>query len=330
MSAATKTVGVYVCSNFGEMQAEREHLVQVVFPELRKVLERHRVQLLDLDPCWNESEELSTDIRFLHHCLQQIDQSRPLFIGLVGERYGRGPAKVPAEILKRHEWLKEHAGKSLLEFQILHGALNPAEGQARSLLCFRDPAALEGVPEGIRNEHYAEPDADNQARLADLKERIRKGATLVLEPYHAEWAPDAYDRSRRANGAFANLEEFGKKVRDWLLEEIRRELFLTEDPPEETEAERLSGERHYQVRFIDPRVRSFTGRTDLLQRLVAFLDGDDRNLCLLKGPNGMGKSSALGGLLVAYRKRCPEAWLIPHFIGPTPESRSLCGTLQSL
>src|SRR6266550_4652914 len=93
MSAAWKTVRVFISSTFRDMHAERDHLVKVVFPALRERLEKHRVYLIDIDLRWGVTRDQAENDEALDLCLQQIDECRPFFIGILGERYGYVPTK---------------------------------------------------------------------------------------------------------------------------------------------------------------------------------------------------------------------------------------------
>jgi telomerase protein component 1 len=52
MAAGWRTVRVFISSTFRDMQAERDHLVRVVFPRLRARLEPHRIHFVDVDLRW--------------------------------------------------------------------------------------------------------------------------------------------------------------------------------------------------------------------------------------------------------------------------------------
>ncbi|MGA2069561.1 MAG: DUF4062 domain-containing protein [Thermoguttaceae bacterium] len=84
MSAVWKTVRVFISSTFRDMHAERDYLVRVVFPELRERLERHRVYLIDIDLRWGVTREQGENDQVLDICLQQIDECRPFFLGVLG------------------------------------------------------------------------------------------------------------------------------------------------------------------------------------------------------------------------------------------------------
>ncbi len=52
------------------------------------------------------SEDADND-KVLGLCLKLIDESRPFFIGLLGERYGWVPKEHPAEALMKYGWIKD-------------------------------------------------------------------------------------------------------------------------------------------------------------------------------------------------------------------------------
>src|SRR5262249_6597254 len=98
MSGQWQTVRVFISSTFRAMHAERDHLVKVVFPALREWLEPYRVHLIDIDLRWGVTREQAENAQALGLCLQQIDECRPFFLGLLGERYGWVPDAFPADL----------------------------------------------------------------------------------------------------------------------------------------------------------------------------------------------------------------------------------------
>jgi hypothetical protein len=84
---AWKTVRVFISSTFRDMHAARDHLVKVVFPELRERMAGRHLYLVDIDLRWGITE---------------------------------GEAELD------HPWLKEHEGHSLTALEITHAVLrNP-------------------------------------------------------------------------------------------------------------------------------------------------------------------------------------------------------------
>jgi len=87
-----KTRPVFISSTFRDMQAERDYLRQVVFPRVEEELRKGRIQLEPIDlrqgveTAELESEEAREQL-VLKVCLEEIQQSRPFLIVLLGDRY---------------------------------------------------------------------------------------------------------------------------------------------------------------------------------------------------------------------------------------------------
>jgi telomerase protein component 1 len=97
MAQTWSTVRIFISSTFRDMHAERDHLLKVVFRELRERCAKRRLHLVDLDLRWGVTEEEAEQGRVLEIVLDEIDRSRPFFIAILGERYGSVPDKVPED-----------------------------------------------------------------------------------------------------------------------------------------------------------------------------------------------------------------------------------------
>src|SRR6266436_4296809 len=86
-----RVIRVFISSTFRDMQAERDELVLRVFPRVRKLCEARGVTWGEVDLRWGISDEQKAEGKVLPVCLAEIDNSRPYFIGLLGERYGSLP-----------------------------------------------------------------------------------------------------------------------------------------------------------------------------------------------------------------------------------------------
>ena len=148
---------VFVSSTFKDMQSERSLLVGKVFPMVAEYCHRLKLEFIGVDLLWGITEEQSRRGETVEICMAEIDRSRPLFIGIVGERYG---------------WVPEGSPVSVTEQEILYGALEaPADTEAFFYL--RDPALTE------KKCGPFEPDA----RLDSLKARIRASRYPVMDGY---------------------------------------------------------------------------------------------------------------------------------------------------
>ena len=81
-------IRVFISSTFQYMEKEREQLIKKVFPILRKMAAERGVVVTELDLRWGITKEESENGKVLEICLNEIDHSRPFFIGLLGDRYG--------------------------------------------------------------------------------------------------------------------------------------------------------------------------------------------------------------------------------------------------
>lgn len=334
-SGSWTTVRVFISSTFRDMHAERDQLVKVVFPALRERLEAHHVHLVDIDLRWGVTRQQADNDRVLGLCLSEIDQCRPFFVGLLGERYGWIPGRLPADLLERFPWISEHPDKSLTEMEILHGVLRNPRMRNRALFFLRDPAALAGIPQAIRREVYLETDAQSARKLAELKVAIRSSGHFVMDGYSAQWNEKAYDRPTRSRGRLVQLEGFGNQVLEQLWSSIQAELALPDRPESDADLDPLAVEQGWHERFLESRQRVYVGRDSLHEQLLSYLGGQDSRPLMLTGRSGSGKSAVLARLVREIRRGQPETLVVPHFVGASPDSSNLrqslrrfCATLQ--
>ena len=131
-----RLVRVFVSSTFRDMRGERDYLVSHIFPEIKRRCCERAVEFVEVDLRWGVTEEQAERGEVLPICLAEIENCRPYFIGLLGERYGWVPDEIDKELSDIHPWLNEHKERSVTELEILHGVLNEPEmaGQGRSVL----------------------------------------------------------------------------------------------------------------------------------------------------------------------------------------------------
>lgn len=366
MQQKWKTVRIFISSTFCDMHAERDHLVKVVFPALREKLEKYRIHLIDIDLRWGITEEQSDNDQALDLCLQQVNECRPFFIGILGERYGYVPKRFNANSVSKYGWIQHQTGKSITELEILYGVLQKEEMHNHSFFFFRDPGFFNEVPEAKRTDLEAE-DSESAEKLEKLKASIRTADLPVppLENYPCKYSglrinrrlavldldkedqrhlkevsrdgivkPEEYKNLNRQVKEIVNhygvvylkgLDVFGRHVHDYLWEAIKKELNLTEISPVETLASKdpLAEEEDYNDRFIESRLHVYVGREKVQRQLTEYAESNDTVPCLLTGPSGSGKSAALAKFVDTYKNEHLDVYLIPHFIGASPESTNL-------
>ncbi|MFC1634820.1 DUF4062 domain-containing protein [Planctomycetota bacterium] len=173
-----ETIRVFISSTFRDMHAERNYLVRVVFPKLRERLEAYQYHLEDIDLRWGVTAEQADNDLALDLCLQQIDECRPFFVGILGERYGWVPKSFTDEAVSKYGWIQHQTGKSLTELEILYGVLKKKEMKRRAFFYFRDKAFIADVPAWKQAGALSE-DEESAGKLEALKNMIRQSGPAV-------------------------------------------------------------------------------------------------------------------------------------------------------
>jgi nephrocystin-3 len=316
-----RTVRVFVSSTFRDMQAERDYLAKVVFPELKDRMAKRNLHLVDLDLRWGVTEEEAEHGKVLEVILQGIDRSRPFFIGLLGERYGSLPDKVPEDTQRAFPWLRDYSGYSFTSLEIVHGVLRNPELAKRSFFYFRDPQLANQIPESKRTDFLAEsPEAAR--KLAALKEKIRSTGAPLTENYPCRWD----EQSSKVVG----LETFGQKVLEDLWTAICEEY-----PAEAPEVDPVEVERQMHEAFVEERSYLHVGRVDQAARLTHFVQGNDQRPVVITGESGCGKSAFLANWYRRYAAEHPDDFVLAYFVGASPDStnhyrllRNMCKELK--
>ncbi|HUT94571.1 MAG TPA: DUF4062 domain-containing protein [Thermoguttaceae bacterium] len=289
---AEPAIAVFLSSTFRDMQAEREVLVKRVFPRLRAICEQRGVTWTDIDLRWGVTEEQTQRQEALRVCLHAIDRCRPYFVGLLGERYGWIPAELidPATVAQ-YPWIKDHAGRSITELEIVHGVLRQPQDAAQALFYFRDPGYGDRLPAETDRADFLSESPESAAKLQRLKETIRQSGAKVEEGY-----PTA--------------DALGELVFRDLMGVIERRF------PADGGLTPEQRETQGQNSFILHRA------SGALPRLAAYRSIDahmwtSREPLVVTGPSGVGKTTLLGGWCRQFRAENPATRVAFHFVGAT-------------
>lgn len=96
---------MFISSTFRDMHAERDILVQSVFPELRRRAAAHCLHMQEVELRWGVTEEES--LRATELCLTEVSRSQ-MMVGILGERYGLVPHKPVLPDLPQYSWVRDH------------------------------------------------------------------------------------------------------------------------------------------------------------------------------------------------------------------------------
>jgi len=323
---------VFISSTFRDMQAERDHLRDVVFPELEERLQQLSCHLEPVDLRWGV-ETVSTpelerkELQVLKVCLDEIKRCRPFLVVILGDRYGWVPPERRMQAAVEEEGFAwETRGKSVTALEVEFGALSGREAGVRAQFYFRASLPYEEMsPETaasysevhaavLANSVAARQEAlDRERRLATLKAEIARRFPGRFRTYAAGWD----SKEQRVTG----LEAWGQQVLNDLWDELGQALsdrakaggVSSED--EETQA--LAG-------FIELRNRGFVGRESLLTELRAVAlsapGGEPRGVCV-HGEPGAGKSAVFARLCRDLEGA--DCLVLAHAAGISPRSSNL-------
>ena len=318
-------VPVFVSSTFRDFHAERDVIRSVVAPALDALVAPlgARVELLDLR--WGVDTSTAEDEQRAHEqvldvCVAEIDRCRPLFVGLLGDRFGwtpqSGRLEEAAARSSQRTGLPQDCPSSLsvtgLEFW--HGALAP-DADAESVFAVR---ALGGeVPDG-----WVEQDPAAREGLQWLRGEVQ-GASARWPDRVRRFDYDA--RVVRAGGGAATVEPedldlFARALTDLLgpvVVEQARTVQSSELTPYDAAARLLAESRAVLV-----------GREDLLAEIDTRLADPAAAGVVLTGPSGVGKTSVL---LAAFdRARAADRTVASVLVGAGPGSTSTADVIGLL
>jgi hypothetical protein len=184
MEQQIKTIRIFISSTFKDMHSERDYLVKYVFPELRERCIKKGLSLVDVDLRWGVTEEEAEQGKAIEICLDEIENCKPFFIGILGERYGWAPETYQVPDYEKYDWLRKfEKGHSITALEIYHGVLNKKEMKPRAFFYYRNPAFIADVPHSKQAE--VKPESDTAAqKLYHLKEDIKDVFNLNNIPGH--------------------------------------------------------------------------------------------------------------------------------------------------
>jgi tetratricopeptide (TPR) repeat protein len=300
-----RVIRVFVSSTFRDMQAERDYLVKFIFPKLRKLCSERDVVWGEVDLRWGVTDEQKAEGKVLPICLAEINRCRPYFIGILGERYGWVPDEIPADLIEKETWLKDHSDHSVTELEIMHGVMKNQEMTKHAFFYFRDPSTSAKVEEELSKLSDYRPESEaSHTKLTDLKENIRAKGFPVADN-------------------FADPKALGEAVlRD--MTGIIDKLY-----PESSRPDPLDREAAEHTAYAKSRSGVYIGREEYFRRLDEHISGEGQPL-VITCESGSGKSALLSNWALRYTKENTGSFLLMHFIGASTYSSDCKAMLRRI
>lgn len=200
-----RKVRVFISSTFKDLNEERNYLNTIIFPQIREYCEKRFIEFTSVDLRWGITEEASRTGLVLSTCMEEIDNSRPFFIGIIGSRYGSYTEKkelnqLRGKIQQERKWLEQEIDKdtSITEIEMEYGVLRDMNLPHASFF-IRDKKSP------LNNQYTEEEKKDKTQHLIQLKERLLRQSKYPVTTY-------------------SNITELGETLKAQLIEMIETEF----------------------------------------------------------------------------------------------------------
>ena len=308
--ANSREIRVFLSSTFRDFNEERKLLATQVFPDLNRRARERGVELVEVDLRWGITQEEAEDGHALEICLQEIENCKPYFIGMLGDSYGsitppqRQILQASPELLSRRKWLDGRFGEaSYTELEIEHSIellkYQNLEGQA--LFYFRNPT-YSTMKASKGEEGWSSTDPGDRQRLEALKSKIRGSGHHYVEDLDGP-------------------EEIASRIEHDLWQLIDKK-FPAEDSPNESEKETL---RHKA--YGDDRRKLYLGGNKMLGKLEKAIE-DNQGLILVTGESGFGKSSLVANWEELHTRAAPSDVVFCHHLGCGNEASEVLNLMK--
>lgn len=251
-------IRVFISSTFKRMEEEREMLINKTFPLLRRIAQERDVMLTEVDLRWGITPEQSQNGQVVEICLEEIENSIPFFIGIIGDRYGWVPneSDIPETTLERYDKVNAYLKRelSVTEMEMQFGVLERPENM-NAYFFIKD--GNDKDPE--EPEHYHD-------KLSLLKDAVLRNSRYPVSGYSS-----SEDLSEQVEKCFTSLI-------DRLFPE-KSSVSEREDTLQDSVANRLC--------FC------YIPTDDCLGKMDAFVRNQNQSVLVVEGESGSGKSSLL-------------------------------------
>jgi preprotein translocase subunit SecA/nephrocystin-3 len=276
-------IRLFISSTFEDMQDERNYLMRRTFPKLQLLAAQRDVMLTAIDLRWGITKEEAENGKVVDMCFQEIENSIPFFIGIIGNRYGwcPKPDDINSDTKLRFPQIKKLTGLSITEMEIQFAVLK----RRRKINAYFYIKNNESDSKQIGEEEM-----DKEEKLSLLKETLQKSK---------RYKPQTY----------SNEEELARKVTDdfkSLLDKLFKGKSLSS----------LSKRLIRQKAFKNQLCHTYVKDEKNFVFLNDWLTHKEKRQLVVIGESGVGKSALLANWINELEsKKNSNSIIVYHFVG---------------
>lgn len=291
----SREIRLFLSSTFRDMNAERDYLVKCIFPQIKEYCESRFLKFVAVDLRWGITEEESRNGLVLSSCIEEVDNCRPFFIGILGSRYGWSPTATELQMLRpsldrEREWIERKISEtaSITEMEIDYAVLRDMDIPHAAFFIRADSVEID---DDFREAHGSEA----EAKLAKLKAKIRAQSKYPVNDYES-------------------VEQLGEMVRQQLMEMIDSEY-----PVSDTDLIESLVDRHEMA--LEQRADVCCDISSIYNDFNQWLQSGER-MFIINGEHGIGTSTGLCYGAKRLRDECRVSKVFYYDFAQTDYSRS--------
>lgn len=186
-----REIRIFLSSTFVDLDKERSALIKV-FEKIKIEAKKRDIYLTIVDLRWGVTEEESKEGKVISVCLNEIENSHPFFIGLLGNRYGYSPNQeiilANPELIERYPWIKDdvNACLSITEIEMQYGALRQSDDTDAAFFIKQsvnkdDNPKLSALKTKITNQNQYE--VFNFESVDDLCDKVERTVNKIIDKH---------------------------------------------------------------------------------------------------------------------------------------------------